>query len=133
MAAQTVGVVRGTGPLAGLRVTELEREGVREFAVEGDLDLAGAPGLCLRLDAARHAPGRRVLLDLSGVGFCDSTGLRALVGAARELAVAACGFAVVVPLESAVGRLLTLTGLWEFLPAREDRPGALRTLGVRAD
>jgi anti-sigma B factor antagonist len=128
MAAATNGMVQAAGAHAGLTVKERDEAGIRELAAQGDLDLGAAPRLCERLGAARRAPGRRVLLDLSGVAFCDSTGLRALLGAARELPAAACALAVVVPSASPVGRLLTLTGLWEFLPAREDRAAALAAL-----
>jgi anti-anti-sigma factor len=114
----------------GLSLAEGTADGVREVVAAGELDLGSAGALCARLDAARRVPGTRILLDLSGVAFCDSTGLRALLGAVREVPAAACRMALVVPPESAVGRLLTLTGLWEFLPARADRAAARASLGT---
>jgi anti-sigma B factor antagonist len=126
VSGQTDGMVRTRGRLA---LAEHTAGGIREITAEGDLDLAGAPGLCVRLDAARRVPGSRVLLDLSRVAFCDSTGLRALIGARYELAAAACTLAVVAPPGGPVGRLLELTGLREFLPARESREAARAVLG----
>ncbi|HEX8205101.1 MAG TPA: STAS domain-containing protein [Solirubrobacteraceae bacterium] len=49
----------------------------------GELDLVTAP--MLRDELTRHqARGRRTVLDLSEVGFLDSTGLVLLMEAARE-------------------------------------------------
>lgn len=48
-----------------------------------DLDLTVADQAQRRVSGAL-APGARVVLDLSGVGFADSSGLRLLVWAARE-------------------------------------------------
>ena len=65
-----------------LEVTERQEAGVRVLDVTGELDINTAPALCLRLEAARHGGSPRVLVDLSGLEFCDSTGLRALIMAA---------------------------------------------------
>lgn len=60
------------------------RDGWTAVLVGGDLDLATAPRLRERLRSV-HAEGHRhLLIDLAGVGFCDSTGLGVLVGAARR-------------------------------------------------
>ena len=59
--------------------------GVRVIAVAGELDIATAPRLCARLDATRTGRRPRLLVDLTDVDFCDSTGLRALLGAASEV------------------------------------------------
>ena len=54
--------------------------GVAVVALTGELDVAGATLLEHELDrvAADHAP-RAVVLDLSGLDFMDSTGLRLVV------------------------------------------------------
>ena len=58
------------------------RVGVARVRVEGEVDLVTAPrlgdALRLELDA-----GADVLLDLSAVSFIDSSGLKAIVSAAR--------------------------------------------------
>jgi anti-anti-sigma factor len=82
----------------------------------GELDLATA-GLLVRAigTAAGDTRRPRVLVDLAEVEFCDSAGLRALLGAAREIEARAGRMVVAVVPGSAVDRLLELVGLREFL------------------
>ena len=112
-----------------LEVTEREQDGVRVVEVTGELDLSTAPDLCLRLDAARRIAHPRVLVDLSELEFCDSTGLRALILAAQEITACAGAFGVVVPPgEGAVAKMFRISGAVEFLrmfPALADGLAAL--------
>jgi anti-sigma B factor antagonist len=45
----------------------------------GELDLSTVGRVRTALDALALGPGRRLVLDLSGVVFCDSSGITALV------------------------------------------------------
>jgi anti-sigma B factor antagonist len=84
--------------------------------VRGELDLSTAGRLCRTVEAvARARRGTRVLLDLSELAFCDSTGLRALVGAVREVEINGGRAALVVPPDGMLARLLEMSGLGEFL------------------
>jgi anti-anti-sigma factor len=106
-----------------LTVSEEESGGgTWTVAARGDLDLRTAPDLCARLGAHR---GHRVVADLTEVRFCDSSGLRALVGEASETRYAGGRLTVVAPEGGAVRRLLELTGLTELLQVRPDRERAL--------
>ena len=98
------------------------------LALAGDLDLAGAPALARRIDIARADGVRRLLVDLSNVRFCDSTGLRALIGAARELRIAGGRLTVACPGGGPVARLLDLTGMREALAVHPDVEVALARL-----
>src|SRR5689334_541685 len=70
--------------------------------VSGELDLVSEP---LLNQALAELEGREATLDLSELAFMDSTGLRALLGAAREHpAITLQG-----PLQPPVQRLLELT------------------------
>jgi drug/metabolite transporter (DMT)-like permease len=69
----------------------------------GELDLATAPRLAFRIDAARQAGARRLVVDLTAAEFCDSTGLRALVGCRHEV-VAGGGRMALAVLEEQRGR-----------------------------
>ena len=53
--------------------------------LQGELDLASAPDLERELKDAEATSPNRVTIDLSGLGFMDSTGLQALLRA-RERA-----------------------------------------------
>jgi anti-anti-sigma factor len=103
---------------------------VRVIRAEGELDLANAPGLCATL--SEHNGHRSVLLDMTQVGFCDSTGLKALIDAARELEIARRRLVVVVPGEGAVRRLVTMTGAQEFLEIASSRTEGLTALGAES-
>jgi anti-sigma B factor antagonist len=105
-----------------LLLTEENLDGAWAVAVAGDLDLHTAPDLCRRLTARR---GQRVVVDLSKLGFCDSCGLRALMGEAREAQFAGGRVSFVAPTEGSVLRLLELTGLVETLRFHADRARAV--------
>ena len=75
----------------------------------GELDLAGAERAEAALQDAQ-APGTTLEVDLRGLTFMDSTGLKLLV-ACRNRAAEDGGRLVVVVAEGAVRRLLELTGL----------------------
>src|SRR5215210_2677850 len=98
-----------------LAVHESDADGVRLLEVFGELDLATAPRLCALLDAARIHRVRRVVVDLTGVDFCDSTGLRALLGASTEMRVAGGRLAVSCLPGGAVARLFEMVGALETL------------------
>lgn len=112
----------------GLQIDRERRDDTVLVRARGELDLQTAAALCAPLDAAIRAPRARVLLDLSDVTFCDSTGLRALLGVVQEARAHRSRLLVVVPPESGVARLVELTGTGEFLPLVADLDAGLRGL-----
>jgi anti-sigma B factor antagonist len=85
--------------------------GRRLVAVSGELDLASAGALSETL-GRELAAGRRVLLDLSAVTFIDSTGLAAIVNAARA---PGAQLEMSAEMHSQARRLLELTGVLPLL------------------
>jgi anti-sigma B factor antagonist len=64
---------------------EIERlAGQRRFVLRGELDAATAVKLTTEVEPVTREPGD-VELELSGLSFCDSTGLRALLQLAKGL------------------------------------------------
>jgi anti-sigma B factor antagonist len=109
-------------------VQEHDEADVRVLAVTGELDIATAPDLCTRLDSRRSGRRPRLLVDLTGVGFCDCTGLRALLGAASEIRAQGGRFAIVCPPSGDVARLLGVVGASEWMAVHADRDSGLSSL-----
>lgn len=55
------------------------------LSVSGEVDLATAPQLRERLDGLIDEGGERLVVNLEGVSFLDSTGLSVLVGALNRI------------------------------------------------
>ena len=109
-------------------VDERDEGGVRVIAVAGELDIATAPTLCARLDAKRIGRRPKLLVDLTAVDFCDSTGLRALLGAASEVRAHGGRFAIVCPPAGDVARLLDVVGAGEWMAIHADPAAGMAAL-----
>ncbi|MEV4348872.1 STAS domain-containing protein [Actinoplanes sp. NPDC049596] len=80
------------------------------ITVRGDLDIDSNTVLTTTLDQVLDRPRPMVIVDLSGVGFCDSTGLSALViGHNRARAVG--GWLRLAAPSDFIERLLETVGL----------------------
>ena len=112
-------------------VEEREESGVKVIAVAGELDIASAPRLCARLDAKRTGRRPRLLVDLTEVDFCDSTGLRALLGAASEVRAHGGRFAIACQLDGDVARLLEVVGAAEWMAIHADPASGMAALRLR--
>ena len=113
-------------------IREHDADGVHVIALRGELDLATAPRLAVRIDTARRNGSRRLLIDLTTAEFCDSSGLRALIGCRQEVAGAGGRMVVAAHEESAVGRMFALAGAHEVLPVYENTESALAALAPRS-
>jgi anti-sigma B factor antagonist len=80
--------------------------------VKGDLDAFSAPGLEAEVARLVAANTKELVFDLSGTGFLDSSGLRALLVAERAINDHDGCITLRAPSE-AVHRLLEITGLSE--------------------
>ncbi|MFE6411954.1 STAS domain-containing protein [Streptomyces sp. NPDC057837] len=89
--------------------------------VAGDLDFDRAPALRRRVDELSLEPGQCLVVDLSGLGFCDSSGITALL-AARQHALAAGADIVLAAVPANLMRVLTLVGLDRVFALRPDTP-----------
>jgi anti-sigma B factor antagonist len=78
--------------------------------VTGEIDFGSAGLLRASLQEAVDAGTARIVVDLAGVTFCDSSGLGVLVGTRSQLA-ARQGALELTGAEGQVARLLQITGL----------------------
>lgn len=100
------------------RLTITRGDGSPTVKVEGELDAYSAPTLESTLEEQGRDDDLR--LDLSGVSFIDSTGIRVVVTVDNQLRDAGRRLVVVAP-SAAVRRLLQLTSLDERVTI-EDAP-----------
>lgn len=96
--------------------------GVTVIQVEGDLDLATAPQLEEAL--VRAGFGGRLIIDLAGCSFLDSSAVRVLVSAVRDSEAASGSLALVAP-DSGILRVLEISAVNTMLPVHETLEAAL--------
>ena len=87
---------------------EVRREGDGRFEVEGELDLSNVEELGDALWGELRA-GSSVVVDLSGLGFMDSQGLRLFVQLALHAEQRGLGPVVLVNPSPAVRRILDIS------------------------
>ena len=87
--------------------------------VVGEIDLATGAALRGRLDQVIASTAGTVVLDLAGVGFIDSSGLRVLVETHRRLAAMNRSLRVHDP-SAPTRRVLRITGLGPELGVFDD-------------
>lgn len=90
-------------------------------AVRGDVDLAGADRLWGAVSPL-VLPGRDVVVDCSGIGFMDSSGLRTLLDLGRRAGQAGGGM-VLAAVPAPVARVLDLAGVAGAFTIREGTSG----------
>jgi anti-anti-sigma factor len=103
--------------------TERGKNGAVRLVLSGELDIATAPQVEEELERLEPDTPRVLILDLRGLDFMDSTGLRTVVAAdtrARE----AGRRLVVVRGSAAVDRIFSVTHLDERLEIVEDLAAA---------
>jgi anti-sigma B factor antagonist len=83
--------------------------------IRGNLDLDSAPVLATTLDQVLLEAAPRIVVDLSGIEFCDSTGLSAFV-AGNNRATAQGGWLRLAGPGEFLGQLLETAGLTPRLP-----------------
>lgn len=99
----------------GLTLTVTKSDAMRaNVRLAGDLDLASAAILTAALEHELASGRRFVRLDLSGVGFLDSTGLKALLDA-HWMFLAKRGTLILLGLGKQARRLAALTHTDEIL------------------
>lgn len=94
-------------------------------ATTGEIDLHTAPRLQADLAELIQDGSARLIVDLSGVEFCDSTGVNVLLAAMRRAHEQGGSLSLVSP-QAAVRKVLGITGLDSVFPVRESVEEAIR-------
>ncbi|GAA3488871.1 STAS domain-containing protein [Streptomyces cremeus] len=107
-----------------LKVTEAEHGGWAVLHISGELDLVTSPAVRQRVHGAVADGRHRVVLDLSDVLFCDSSGVGVLIAARRLMRSCRGSLRLILPARGAVdgshvNRVLAALGvrrLFEVFP-----------------
>jgi len=107
------------------RLTEESADsGAHVMSVRGEIHLSTAPGFAQRLSKAIDKGNTRIVLDLSGVEFIDSTGLSVLLNGLRRVSQLQGRLALVCA-NPTVLRLFQITGLQDTFDIFENRAAAV--------
>lgn len=86
--------------------------------LSGEIDLFTGPALRGRLADVLTSSGSLLILDLSGVSFCDASGLAVLIAIQQRAAPMGITLALAAP-RPFMSKLLHVTGLDRSLPTIE--------------
>jgi anti-sigma B factor antagonist len=110
-----------------LTVRVSQREGYAVVTVTGSIDVTTHDRLAEQLERALHLTQLAVIVDLSEVDFCDSTGLNTFTQAHRK--VTARGITMVTAgLQDRVEYVFAVTRLKQAFHAQPDLDSAVRWL-----
>lgn len=108
-----------------LNVSTRQQDDHVVVATTGEIDLHTAPRLQADLAELMQDGSARLIVDLSGVEFCDSTGVNVLLAAMRRAHEQGGSLSLVSP-QAAVRKVLGITGLDSVFPVRESVEEAIR-------
>ncbi|MFV0126516.1 STAS domain-containing protein [Streptomyces sp. HMX112] len=115
--------------MSSLTITTRDARTGPVLEVAGDLDYNSAPRLRHAVEQLRLEPGRLLVLDLSRLGFCDSSGITALI-VARNHATAARADIALAAVPDNTARVLGIVGLDQVLTLYPDTETATGRLSV---
>ncbi|MEU7991561.1 STAS domain-containing protein [Streptosporangium canum] len=107
-----------------IRVTHHEETGCAVLTVTGDIDRNSSPLLRTAIGELISAQRARIVLDVGGVTFCDSNGLRTFLSGMTS-AFEAGGWLRLAGVRGHFERLLRMTDLYSFFSIDADVLGSL--------
>ncbi|MFE9248659.1 STAS domain-containing protein [Streptomyces sp. NPDC007088] len=112
------------------QVTDEERDGWAVLRVSGEMDLVSSPAVRQRVHEAVAEGRHSVVLDLSEVFFCDSSGVGVMIAARRLMRSCHGSLRVVLPARGAeegshVNRVLAALGVRRLFDVYPDVTTAL--------
>lgn len=97
--------------MTGVSVAATTTDGQVQLVVEGEVDLSNAADVEQALLAAIDNKATAVTIDLTGVGYLDSAGLRIVYTLATRLDLLQIELEVVAPVGSVARHVIELSGL----------------------
>jgi anti-sigma B factor antagonist len=102
---------------AHLTVDRARQDEVR-IAIDGEIDLANATVVERQILDAISNQDTEVALDLHGLTYVDSAGLRVLFTLGRRLETLQIALEIVVPTESSIRKMIELSGIATAIQVR---------------
>jgi anti-anti-sigma factor len=133
------GIPFGAGPRRPDRSEELITElALRTVAADGfivieaygEIDMANADEMRRMVDSSVADGADRLIVDLSGIRFMDSTGLNVLIRTSRQLGPGSVGVVVSRP---SIRKIFALTGIDEVVPIFASVADAMQALDADTD
>jgi anti-sigma B factor antagonist len=109
-----------------LKVSTRSHAGHAILSVVGEIDLYTAPRLQTEFTRLLETGPDRVVIDMSGVEFCDSTGMNVLLSALKRMRERGGALEVASP-RPAVRKILQVTGLDSVFTVHDTIPAELLT------
>jgi len=113
-----------------LTVATREESGATVVAVAGEIDVYTAPRLREELVALIDGGRHRVVVDMAGVEFLDSTGLGVLVGALKRVRAFDDGALGLVCQDDRIMKIFRITGLTKVFAIHGTVEAAIAGLDV---
>jgi anti-sigma B factor antagonist len=113
-------------PAVELKVSTRSHAGHAILTVVGEIDLYTAPRLQAEFTRLLEIGPDRVVIDMSGVEFCDSTGMNVLLSALKRMRERGGALEVASP-RPAVRKILQVTGLDSVFTVHDTIPAELLT------
>ncbi|MCW2876955.1 MAG: anti-sigma factor antagonist [Sphaerisporangium sp.] len=113
-------------PAVELKVSTRSHAGHAILSVVGEIDLYTAPRLQAEFTRLLETGPERVVIDMSGVEFCDSTGMNVLLSALKRMRERGGVLEVASP-RPAVRKILQVTGLDSVFTVHDTIPAELLT------
>ena len=110
-----------------LTISAADQAGHAVLVVAGELDLATAPQLADHALAVVESASGDLVIDASGLSFCDSSGLTAFVRVTNRLAEQGRRLAIAGP-PPIVHRVLEISGLVEAITVQDTVSEAIAAL-----
>ncbi|MEU6098301.1 STAS domain-containing protein [Streptomyces sp. NPDC047079] len=112
--------------MSPLKITARDAATGPVVEIFGELDYASATDLRERIHTIVLRPGQRLVIDLSGMEFCDSSGITALI-AAHNYAHATGADIALAAVPAHTLRILRMVGLDQIFPIHPDTDTAIQS------
>jgi anti-anti-sigma factor len=96
------------------------RENLRRIIITGRLDIPGTDEIATKFSALAASAQRRVVVDLTGVSFLASIGIRSIISNAKALQQRNGKMVLLVGGDSTIQKTLEITGIPDLIPMFTD-------------